>query len=183
MIHHSSGEHLGKSGFLEVGRSNTLRANCLFHELVDCTLRFIAFRTEICFGSLHILSDVMSIYVILGIFSIQYFSSHPFSSFGSYTFLPFLQSLQIYILWSKWRKSPLPLLLHFRDLPRRRHLAPLPSYGQLEIVLEPAAAGGSGASKFHNPAPSTSNTTQSSTPHHLWHSSIMNTIYSMYEDD
>ena len=106
MIHHSSGEHLGKSGFLEVGRSNTLRANCLFHELVDCTLRFIAFRTEICFGSLHILSDVMSIYVILGIFSIQYFSSHPFSSFGSYTFLPFLQSLQIYILWSKWRKSP-----------------------------------------------------------------------------
>ena len=32
----------------------------------------------------------------------------------------------------------------------------------------------------HNPAPSTSNTTQSSTPHHLWHSTIMNTItYSM----
>ena len=50
-------------------------------------------------------------------------------------------------------------------LSRKLGLGALPSYGQLEIVLELAAAGGSGASK--NPAPSTSNTTQSSTPHHL----------------
>ena len=43
---------------------------------------------------------------------------------------------------------------HWTDYPRA-----LPSYGQIEMVLKAAAAGGSGASKFHNPAPSTSNTT------------------------
>ena len=43
-----------------------------------------------------------------------------------------------------------------------------------------SAGGGHGRRQWgfevSNPAPSTSNTTQSSTPHHLWHSNIMNTI-------
>ena len=69
---------------------------------------------------------------------------------------------------------------HMAEVAAEYQINPLPSYGHLEMVLEAAAAGGSGASKFHNPAPSTSNTTKSSTSHHLWHSTIMNTImYSM----
>ena len=81
----------------------------------------------------------------------------------SYTCLPWIHAW-LYLLYlnsdNQAKLDSQPFLLDIVMF------TPLPSYGQLEMVLEAAAAGGS--------------TTQSSTPHHLWHSSIMNTItYSM----